>query len=112
MKVQHYTDTPAESYPGTPGVSIRWVITKDDGAPNFAMRVIDVEAGYATPLHEHDFEHEVFVLAGEGVIVQPDGETPIAAGTIALVPPMETHQFVNRGDTTLRFICLVPNSSY
>jgi hypothetical protein len=53
MKNEHYTETPAELYGDLKGVSIRWVIDQDDDAPNFAMRVIEVEPGCNTPYHTH-----------------------------------------------------------
>ncbi len=65
MRVNHYTDTPAESA-GVPGVTVRWVIRESDGAPHFAMRVFEVEPGKASPFHTHGWEHEVFVLSGRG----------------------------------------------
>jgi hypothetical protein len=49
MKAEHYAQTQAETYGDVAGVTLRWVIDKDDGAPTFAMRVIEVEPGYNTP---------------------------------------------------------------
>jgi quercetin dioxygenase-like cupin family protein len=108
MKVEHYTDTPAEPAESAPGVTVRWVIGKKDGAPNFAMRVFDVEPGSSSPYHQHEWEHEVFVLAGEGAVRREDGESPVGQGTVVFVPGMEMHQFINRGSSVLRFICVVP----
>jgi len=99
---------PATSY-DTPGVRTRWVIGKPEGAPNFAMRVIEVEPGAATPHHEHQWEHEVFVLEGEGIVKGPGGEYPLRPGTAVYVPPMERHQFANTGTSVLRFICVIPH---
>jgi quercetin dioxygenase-like cupin family protein len=111
MKVESFTDTPAEVYSGVEGVSIRWVIGKKDDAPNFAMRVIDVEPGCHTPYHTHDWEHEVFVLAGEGIVRGAnDSEARIAEGMIAYVAPNEEHGFYNTGDGVLRFICVIPHT--
>jgi quercetin dioxygenase-like cupin family protein len=109
MKVEHYTNTPLEEVENVPGVSVRWVITDKDGAPTFAMRVFDVQPGNATPFHDHDWEHEVFVLEGKGVLRGEENEWEIGQGTVVFVPSMEKHQFVNRGDGILRFICLIPN---
>jgi len=109
--IKQYTDVAALQAEGLEGVSVRWVITKDDGAPHFAMRVFDVQAGRATPYHKHWWEHEVFVLDGEGVAVQAGGETPITAGSVVLVPGDEMHQFRNTGEGVLRFICLIPHMS-
>ncbi|MBN1310377.1 MAG: cupin domain-containing protein [Anaerolineae bacterium] len=108
MKVQFYTDTPAEPAE-VPGVGIRWVVGKKDGAPNFAMRVIEVQPGSNTPYHTHDFEHEVYVLEGTGVIRSPQGDQPVEPGTVVYVAPNEEHGFFNQGDGVLRFICVVPH---
>lgn len=106
MKIANYTDTrPTEELPG---VFRREVITAEDGAPTFCMRVFDVEPGSSTPAHTHDWEHEVFVLAGEGVVQGAEGETPIGAGSVVFVSPNEHHCFINSGGETLRFICLIP----
>ena len=52
---------------GAEGVGIRWLISKEDGAENFAMRMFELERGGHTPLHTHPHEHEVFIVEGEGV---------------------------------------------
>ena len=109
MKVEDYTQTPEETYGDLEGVTLRWVIDKSDGAPNFAMRVIDVEPGYNTPYHTHGYEHEVFVLHGVGVVRSPEGDTPITRGTVVYVPPDDEHGFFNQGDEVLRFICVIPH---
>ena len=86
------------------------MIDRPDGAPNFAMRVIDVEAGSHTLYHTHGYEHEVYVLAGRGVVRNPQGEdTPVEPGTVVYVPPDEQHGFFNTGDAVLRFICVIPH---
>jgi quercetin dioxygenase-like cupin family protein len=72
------------------------------------MRVFDVRPDYATPYHSHWWEHEVFVLEGEGVAVQEGSETTISAGSVILVEGDEMHCFRNTGDGVLRFICLIP----
>ena len=109
MKVQHFTETPSETFPDIDGVTIRWVIKSSDGAPNFAMRVIDVLPGRNTPFHTHGFEHEVFILEGEGVIRGSGSEKKLNPGTVVFVSPDEDHGFFNTGDSVLRFICVIPN---
>jgi quercetin dioxygenase-like cupin family protein len=109
MRVQHYTRTLAEPAEGIPGVSVRWVINKQDGAPNFAMRIFDVQPGAASPYHQHPWEHEVFILEGKGVVKGESTEAPFEAGYVVYVRPDEFHQFVNQGTGVLRFICLIPH---
>ncbi|MDI6856872.1 MAG: cupin domain-containing protein [Dehalococcoidia bacterium] len=109
MKVQDYRDVTAREE--LPGVTLRVVISEEDGAPNFIMRVFEVQPGASTPWHTHDWEHEVFVLAGEGQAVSAGGRTPIEPGSVVFVAPNEQHQFVNAGSDVLRFICCIPRKA-
>ena len=93
---------------GVSGVKMRRVIAEKEGAPNFVMRVFEIEPGGNTPLHTHDWEHEVFVLGGIGIVVDPSGDHEIKGGDVIFVPGNEIHQFRNESDKTLEFICLIP----
>ena len=106
MKVSNYLDS--EPIQERPGVVKRDVITAADGAPNFCMRVFEVEPGSSTPYHSHPWEHEVFVLSGRGVVVGEPGETQIAKDSVIFIPPDEHHCLVNNGSEPLRFICIIP----
>ena len=106
MKVSKYLDK--EPTQELPGVLKCEVINADDGAPNFCMRVFEVEPGSSTPSHSHSWEHEVYVLDGQGVAVSQRGETPIARDSVVFVPPDERHCFTNNSQETLRFICVIP----
>ena len=108
MKVKNYRDVEGETYPGVLGAKVRWLITEADGAPNFSMRVIEIEPGHSSPQHAHPFEHEVFALAGEGSVWSEEGEVPLRPGDTVLVSPDEPHQFRNTGTDTLQFICVIP----
>jgi len=109
MIVRDYTEVEAKAADGAEGVSVRWVIGKEEGAPYFAMRVFDVQPGCTTPYHRHWWEHEVFVLGGEGLVKGADGARPLAPGTIVFVPGDEQHQFINTGQSVLQFICVIPH---
>jgi len=93
---------------GAHATAMRLLIGPDAGAPTFVMRMFEIEPGGHTPLHEHQWEHEVFVLDGEGEVVSPEGRTPLRPRTALFVAPGEKHQFVNAGSETLRFLCLIP----
>jgi quercetin dioxygenase-like cupin family protein len=86
---------------------IKWLISEKDGAPNFLMRHFTVEPNGFTPYHKHDWEHEVYVLDGEGKVRYEDREENIQPGDAILIPPNERHQF-RAGRRTLKFLCLVP----
>ena len=99
----------AKPVPEVPGVVKREVINADDGAPRFCMRVFEVESGSSTPYHSHWWEHEVFILSGQGVVVNEKGEeTQITKDSVVFVPPDEKHCFSNKGSEPFRFICVIP----
>jgi quercetin dioxygenase-like cupin family protein len=93
---------------GTKGVVFRQLLAGNVDAPNFYLRVFDVEPGGNTPRHTHDWEHEVFVVTGKGKIVLADRGYPLTEGDAVLVQPNEIHQFVNDSDSLMRMICVIP----
>jgi quercetin dioxygenase-like cupin family protein len=79
VNVEKKEDAPVKEE-GAEGVKIKWLIDKSVGAPTFAMRHFTVQPGGHTPLHKHDWEHEVYVLEGEGFVRHQDQEYPIQPG--------------------------------
>ena len=111
MKIFHYATVEAKKAECCPSkVQIRWLITKDMGASNFAMRLFEIEPGGNSPLHNHPWEHEVFILEGEGVVFDGAKATPSKADNVIFIPPEERHQFKNTGKKLLKFLCLIPYS--
>jgi len=110
MKVLRVSDVPAQPVTdeGAKGATVRWLIARPERAPNFAMRLFELEPGGATPLHEHAWEHEVYVLDGTLQVVGEQGPVEVSAGTAVLVMPGERHQFRNAGNAVGRMLCMVP----
>ncbi len=109
MKIFHYDTVKAkDAGDGASKVTIRWLITKEVGAENFAMRLFEMEPNGYSPLHTHSWEHEVFILEGEGQVFDGEKTKKIKAGDVVFVSPNERHQFRNNGEKTLKFLCLVP----
>jgi quercetin dioxygenase-like cupin family protein len=106
MYVKDYRDVPSEPG-GADGLTIRWVINASQGATTFAMRVLELEPGKVSPLHQHDNEHEAFVLEGQGEVESGNSSKTINEGSVVFIPGRETHQFRNTGKNTLRFIDVV-----
>lgn len=96
---------------GAKDVEIRWLISKDDGAENFAMRMFELQPGGHTPLHKHQHEHEVFVLEGQGSFVYEGREHPFGPEYVIFVPAGCEHQFKNTEDSIMRMLCLIPASA-
>ena len=109
MKLFHYQTVKAvDAGEGTKGVKVRWLITEEMGARTFAMRLFEVEPEGYSPLHSHPWEHEIFILKGEGIAIGEEGEHPIKEGDVIFIPPDERHQLRNTGDGKLMFLCLIP----
>ncbi len=113
MKINHYEKVAQApvTMEGSSGCQVRWLVDETTGAPNFAMRQFEVAPGGYTPRHSHPYEHEVFVLEGQGTVTEGDVTHALKAGDFVLVTPDEVHQFRNTGSAPLKFLCLVPNSS-
>jgi quercetin dioxygenase-like cupin family protein len=109
MKILHYTDIEAkDAGTGTSKLNIRWLINKETGAKNFAMRLFEMIAGGYSPLHSHDWEHEIFILEGEGVVVGGENTVKFEAGDAIFIPPNEKHQLKNNSKKPCKFLCFIP----
>jgi len=75
--------------------------------PNFILRVFTVKPGGSTPHHHHPWEHETYILTGNGRVVG-DNTVDVSAGDAVFVGAGETHSFENTGNEDLRFICVIP----
>ena len=106
MYVKDYREVPSEPG-GADGLTMRWVINASQGATNFAMRVLELEPGKVSPFHQHNNEHEIFVLDGRGEVETLEGATSIKSGSAVFIPGKESHQFRNTGKKVMRFIDVV-----
>jgi quercetin dioxygenase-like cupin family protein len=94
---------------GFKGFFARYLWSRDDDVPHFAMRMMEMEPGGHTSYHSHLEEHEFYFLEGESAYVDGKGnETNIKAGDTIYVPADEPHQIKNVGDTLMRMICMIP----
>jgi len=105
--VQEHEQKPVDME-GAVGVKMRMLIGPAEKATNFHMRHFTVHPGGHTPRHQHDYEHEIIVLAGSGTAHSAAGERAFQAGDVIWVPADEAHQFCNTGAQPLELICLIP----
>ena len=110
MKLVHAADLDPQpvTEQGAANATVRWLLSRPEGAPHFAMRLFDLAPGGYTPSHEHAWEHEVYMLEGEVEVVGNDGPRRVRPGDAVLVLPDERHQFRNVGAVPARFLCLIP----
>jgi quercetin dioxygenase-like cupin family protein len=110
VKHVHYDQVPAEqtTAAGAAGVRVRWLISAEDGAPNFCMRRFEVEPGGRTPHHSHSWEHEIYVLEGKGILHCEGREHPFQPGDVVYLAPEEEHYFAADEESGAVFLCLIP----
>lgn len=94
---------------GVEGTRIQWLASKFDGAPNFAMRRFTMEPGGRISLHQHPWEHEIYILKGSATAYNEKERVEIRAGDVLFIPGNEPHGYDNNGEEELMFICMVPN---
>jgi len=110
MKVKNPNDVPfiEATADGAQGAGLRWMLGPDDNMPNFHLRLVEVEPGGKTMHHQHNYEHECFVVEGSGELVGVNETLAMNKGAAAYVPANEIHQFRNAGDTPFKFVCVIP----
>ena len=113
MKIAHYTASelkPIERE-GAKGFAGRLVIGRRDGAENFYMRFFEIVPDGYTPIHRHDWEHEIIIFSGKADFFSAGKWVPVSRGDTLFVSGNEEHGFKNPGDTPLVFACMVPASA-
>ena len=109
MKLFDYRDVQADKVEnGASKLKVRWLITKEIGAENFAMRLFEMDIGGYSPHHQHEWEHEVFILKGQGRVIGEKEEQNFSEGDVIFIPKGERHQLRNTGDQPVHFLCLIP----
>ncbi len=110
LKQSQSVERKSFSTPGASEVQMQTLCGPDDGCPNFAMRKFSLAPGGFTPMHKHDFEHEVYILAGEGSVYGNGKHQKISAGDVLYMPANEPHQFKTDAGakSPLEFLCMVP----
>lgn len=110
MHVGHIKDAiPVElKSPELKDVRKQVLVGPQQGWEGWVMRLFTLSPGGYTPRHSHPWPHINYVTGGEGNLFLGGQEHLLEAGSTAFVPPGVEHQFQNRGEGDLLFICIVP----
>ncbi len=110
MKHFHFTkidEKKVEAF-GSTETTIRVFINEDE-APNFIMRRFEIKPLGQIGVHSHDWEHEIFILNGNVVLINEKGDRElVSSGEFVFIQPNEPHGYKNEGNETVAFICMVP----
>ncbi len=112
MNIKHFPYSNVEEKSvkdfGSTGTTIRVFISEDE-APNFIMRRFEIQPGGQIGVHSHNWEHEIFILKGEVILTNKDGEREkVSQGEFVFIPPNEPHGYINEGKEIVAFICMIP----
>lgn len=112
MKAKHQKDMekiPVEAY-GSTKTTIQWLWNKEnDGIPNFAMRRFEILPGGKIGVHDHPWEHEIYVLSGKGKVFTTDKEIIAKVDDALYMPPDVPHGYTNEFEEPFVFLCMIPN---
>lgn len=70
------------------------------------LKVLDVEAGHATPTHTHPHGHQGVIPAGTGALHLERRRVPLAQGDVVSIAPNQPHAIHSDGPKPLRLVCL------
>lgn len=90
---------------GAKDAFIKWLIK----GPNFHLRYFRIKVNGNSPKHSHNYEHEIFVLNGNGKVFIDEKVYNISKDFSIYIPPNSLHQIVNDGAVDLEFLCIIPN---
>jgi quercetin dioxygenase-like cupin family protein len=110
----HYAETPSAPVTkfGSTNTTIR-VLIKKDQAHQMLMRRFEIAPGGTIGVHQHAWEHEMFVLEGKMVLINSTGQKEeVQAGEFIYMPPDEDHGYRNESTTKAVFICMIPNLKF
>ena len=93
---------------GAEKVQVRYLIDERHGSERFALRMYIVEKGGHTPLDEHEYEHQVYILSGEGLL-KGQVSRNLQAGDAVFIPSNTVHQFFNENAEPFVFLCVKGN---
>ena len=106
MKIVSYKDLEAQEVKGSSRLKIKWLNT--EGSSNFAVRHCEIGSGGYSPHHSHAWEHEIFVLEGNGVVLGDKETKSIKTGDSVSISVNEIHQITNNSKKPLRILCIIP----
>lgn len=98
---------------GAEKVKVQYLIDERQGSERFALRLYTVGKSGHTPLDQHEYEHQVYVLSGQGLLKLSKENSSalrtLRAGDTIFIPSNAVHQFSNERDEPFVFLCVKGN---
>jgi len=96
LKIRRLSQEPGEPMPGEGhrGVNTVMAVPMREVSA-YSCRVLRIDPGGSTAIHQHPREHVVLALTGKARVETDTEVTEIVPGTIVTIPPDVPHRFVN-----------------
>jgi quercetin dioxygenase-like cupin family protein len=107
MLVVNHRDRPiVHSASGHPSLSM--VVNHEVGARSMSIWTTFHQPGEVVPLHTHEYEEIITVIAGEAIVTVAGESAPVRADMSVIIPPRTPHGYRNASDGILRMIASFP----
>ena len=105
MDIRNLADMPA--FITKDGSEIRELLAyRNSSIRNQTLAEARLPAGHRTTSHYHVRTEEIYyILEGRGLMRVGDESRPVGPGDAIAIPPEESHQLTNTGDSVLRLLC-------
>lgn len=90
--------------PGAAGVKLQNLIGERQGSKRVTLRLYTVGKGGYTNLDRHEYEHQMYVLKGHGILRREGGDEMLRPGEALFVPVNAEHQFINPNQEPLIYL--------
>ena len=80
------------------------VVNREVGARSMSVWVTFHEPGEVVPLHTHECEEIITIIAGEAIVTVAGEFIPVHADMSIVIPPRTPHGYKNSSDGILRMI--------
>ncbi len=110
-KVVDPAETPIKKIqePGAKGMSLQWLTPDElELSPRFCTRRVTLDEKGHTPVRRHDWEHQIIVLSGKGVLREKIGDSTLMPGMAALVRPGVEFQILST-EGELVYLDIIPS---
>jgi quercetin dioxygenase-like cupin family protein len=93
---------------GSHNVKMKQLIRREDGARKTSLHELIIGKGGYSAKHRHEWDHQLVVTEGQGLLILDRKKVPLRPGSVLLVQANEEHQFLQRGNKSLHFLTVTP----
>ena len=98
--------------PGAKGMNLSWLTAENlERSPMFCTRRVSIEPGGHTPKLSTPWEHQLHILAGQALLVEPGRISALSLGDTVHIEPNHIFQIRNETKRQLTYLDIIPSIS-